>query len=177
MPKLYSPFQTHFAWSHQIYFAFIYGINYLTRDSCITWLCHAWSGAYPGGRRPGAQWVTNFGALNQSWRMASSPSFPPTTVNLAPLKFSSLEPLQGAPACAWMAPYSPGWFIFFPFPPFFLSVSFLFLLFIGAPLVTRGAKAPKAPQDTPLHDGMSAYGQQASVRLIKIQALNLYHQI
>ena len=36
------------------------------------------------------------------------------------------------------------------FPLFFFSFPFLFLFFC-APLVTRGAEAPKPPQDTPLH--------------------------
>ena len=88
----------------------------------------------------GAQWDINFSALEHSWRMAPSPPPPPTAVNLAPLKFSSLEP---APACVWRAPYSSCWFIlFFLFSLFFLSFYFPFLsfffffFFFGAPLVT-----------------------------------------
>ena len=97
----------------------------------------------------GAQRVINFGALEQSWRMAP---LTPTSVNLAPLKFSSLEPLWGAPACAWMAPYSPCWFIFFFFFPFFPSFflsffpfSFLFLLFLAPLRWPGGGRSPQSP--------------------------------
>ena len=51
------------------------------------------------------------------------PSYPPTGVNLAPLKFPSLELLRSAPACAWMVPYSSCLFIFF----FLFSLSFLLI--------------------------------------------------
>ena len=59
---------------------------------------------------------------------------PSLAVNLVPLKFSTLEPLQGAPACA-MAPYSSCKFIFFCllfpfFPSFFLGHSQSFLIII-----------------------------------------------
>ena len=78
---------------------------------------------------------------------------PPSAINLAPLKFSSLEPLRGAPACACMTPYSSCWFIFFFlfaflslfFHLFFSSFVFPFLIFFGTPLVTRGAEALKNP--------------------------------
>ena len=71
---------------------------------------------------------------------------PSPPVNLAPLKFSSLDSLRGAPADAWMARYSSCWFIFlFLFYlsfPLFLSLPFPFFFF-GAPLVTLGPRPPK----------------------------------
>ena len=99
----------------------------------------------------GAQWVINFGTLKQSWRMAPSPPLA-TAVNFAPLKFSPLEPLWGAHACALMVPYLSCWFTFFflfflsfpLFPLILFPLPFLSLHF-STPLVTRGAKAPKAP--------------------------------
>ena len=89
-----------------------------------------------------------------------------------PLKFSSLEPLRGAPACAWMAPYSACWFIFFLF--FFLSLFFLsfsspfpsFFFFFWRPISDPGGRGPNAPpgyapgqwrspgQQVPQHQGL-----------------------
>ena len=89
------------------------------------------------------------------------------SVNLAPLTFSSLEPLL-ALKTAWrpsrhidltfLLPLSSLFSFFFPsFPLFFLffsppfsSFPFPFFLF-GAPLVTPGGPGPQSPpQDTPL---------------------------
>ena len=92
--------------------------------------------------------VINFGTLEQSWRMVPSPTPnpPPRRQFGAPEVVSSLEPLWGTPACAWMVPYSC-WFIFFPsffplFPPFFFPFHFSFL----APLLwPGGAEVSKAP--------------------------------
>ena len=90
------------------------------------------------------------------------------SVNLVPLTFSSLEPLLEIET-AWRPsryidlPFVLSFlfplsffsllFLFFLLSPLSLSFPFLFFFLFGAPLVTPGARAPKAPpppQDTPL---------------------------
>ena len=113
------------------------------------------TGAYPGGHRPGAQWVINFGALEQSWRMA--PSTPLSAVNLAPLKFFLPWSPSGRPClCLDGALFGMLIYLFLSFfflsffSSLFLSISFPFSSFFGASLVRQGAKAPQSPQDTHL---------------------------
>ena len=100
-----------------------------------TWVsCNEMQGCIQEVADRGAQRVINFGALEQSSRMApSTPPPTPPTINLAPVKFSFLEPLRGVPVSAWTAPYLSCWFIFFlsffPFFSSFFSFSFPFLSF------------------------------------------------
>ena len=73
---------------------------------------------------------------------ALTPPPPSATVNLAPLKFSSMEPER---SCLFLngALFVMLLYLFFPFFPSFSSLfPSLSFPFFGGPLVTRGAKAP-----------------------------------
>ena len=94
----------------------------------------------------------------EEWRL-----HPPPSVNLAPLKFSSLEPLRGAPAGAWMAPYLTCWFIFFFLFPFFPSFSCLFrsLFFTFSSLFLAPLQWPGGPRPPKLPPGYAPVFVQA----------------
>ena len=56
-------------------------------------------------------------------------------------------------------------FLLFPFLPPLFSLVFPFPFFFGAPPVTPGAAAPKAPQDTPQH--LSGLIGQMTLKVIR----------
>ena len=80
----------------------------------------------------------------------------PFAVNLATLKFSSLEPQHGAPLVMLTYLYflvlAPSFFFFFPSFPLFLSF-FLSLCFFSFPSLwrPRRARAPKTPRYAPAY--------------------------
>ena len=105
------------------------------------------SKVYPRGWRPRAQWVINFGTLEQSWRM--SPSL--ILVYLAPLPLEPMLALEWCPSRHVDFPFylfsflSPSFFFLF-FPSFCLSLSLPFLLLFCVLLVMGGGGGPpKAP--------------------------------
>ena len=98
----------------------------------------------------GAKWVINFGALEQSCKIAPSP---PSRLQFGALQVVGffLEPLRGVPSCAWMEPYSTCSLsvCFFPFLSLFslfFSLSFPFFpLFLRPIYLPGGPRPPKAP--------------------------------